>query len=228
MTQKETQFDFSKESRVEMTKTDWAKYIQPTVAFTKRHKEWIMLGMAALIVIKGIIYVFSDSPEEIKTKAIAMQTAASNIPAIIQSIEKSKYSYDEMVNYLASKEYDITTNSMKTMQSHEKNLNDLNITFKKSVNQKQETLEIIDKKIKEDKSFVSLTSDEKKFLLQEYANYKADDKYYSPNLDALVNSSTTIDNDDKPTEEAKIKELANNRETIKKEVTEIKKRAFKK
>lgn len=228
MAQKETQFDFSKESRIEPQKVDWSKYIQPTLAFTKRHKEWLMLGLAAFIVIKGVAYIFSDSPEEIKTKTIAMQTAAANIPAIVQAIDKSKNSYDEIVTYLMTKEFEIQTNSMKTMQNHSKNLSDLNIAFKKSVNQKQESLEIIDKKIKEDKSFNSLTSDEKSFLLKEYAAYKAEDKYSSGNLDAAINTATTIENDDKPTDDAKIKELNNMRETFKKEVAEIKKKSFKK
>lgn len=228
MVQKETQFDFTKESRKEPTKIDWAKMIIPSVNFVKKHKQWFLAGVGAFIAIQGIFYVFSDSPQEAKTKVIALQTAASNIPAMISDIEKSKNSYDDIVNYLMSKEYDITTNSMKTMQDHAKNLSDLNISFKKFINEKEGTLKVIDKKLKETKNFSLLTSDEKDFLLKEYARLQADDKYYSPKLDQAINASTTIDYDEKVTDDSKVKELQKAREEIKKEVTEIKKRSFKK
>lgn len=228
MVQKETQFDFTKESRKEPNKIDWAKMIVPSVNFVKKHKAWFLAGVGVFIAIQGISYIFSDSPQQAKTKVIALQTAASAIPAMIDDIEKSKNSYDDIVSYLMSKEYDIPTNSMKTMQDHAKNLSDLNVSFKKYINEKEGDLQIIDKKLKETNNFSLLTSDEKDILLKEYARFKSDDKYYSPKLDNAINASTTIDYDEKMTDDAKVKELQKAREEIKKEVTEIKKRSFKK
>lgn len=227
MLQKETEFDFSKESRKEIIKRDWQKFLKPTVFFTIKHKKLFLIGLAVFIVFKGIVYLFSDSPEELNTKRIAMQTASLSIPDMLKKFEKSKHNYDEIVLYLTTKEYDIQTNSMKTMQSHAEILNNYNVNFKKYINQKESTLEIIDKKIKETKTFKLLTSDEKDFLLKEYVILKSGDKYSSNDLDKMVNFYTTTEMDEKPTSEAKIKELENERESIKKEVMEIKKRNLK-
>lgn len=224
MIQKETEFDFSKESRKEVVKRDWKKTIEPMLSFTIKHKEWFMLGVAVFTIFQGIIYLFSDSPEQLKTKTIAMQTASVSIPDMLKKFETSKHNYDEVVLYLTTKEYDIQTNSMKTMQSHAESLNNYNINFKKYLNQKESTLEIIDKKIKETKTFKLLTSDEKEFLLKEYIILKSGDTYSSSDLDKTINLYTTTEMDEKPTSEAKIKELENEREVIKKEVTEIKKK----
>lgn len=228
MLQKETQFDFSKESRKEPMKKDWSRFIKPTVNFTKKHKAWFMVGIGIFIAYQGLVYVVSDTPQETKTKAIALQTAASHIPDMIENIEKSKNSYDEMVNFLMIKEYEITTNSMRTMQDHSKGLLDLNIHFKKRINEQQEQLKIIDKKLKETKTFELLTSDEKEFLLEEYVKLKSNDTYYSAKLDEAINHATTTDLDEKPSDQQKINELQKAREEIKKQVSEIKKKTLKK
>lgn len=228
MLQKETQFDFSKESRKEPMKKDWSRFIQPTVNFTKKHKAWFMVGIGVFIAYQGLVYVVSDTPQETKTKAIALQTAAYHIPDMIENIEKSKNSYDEMVNFLMIKEYDIATNSMRTMQDHSKGLSDLNINFKKRINEQQEQLKIIDKKLKETKTFELLTSDEKEFLLEEYVKLQSNDTYYSAKLDEAINHATTTDLDEKPSDQQKINELQKAREEIKKQVTEIKKKTLKK
>lgn len=228
MLQKETEFDFSKESRKEPIQRDWSRLIQPTLSFTKRHKAWFMVGIGVFMAYQGLVYVVSDTPQETKTKVIALQTATAHIPEMIANIEKSKNSYDEMVNYLMIKEYDIPTNSMRTMQEHAKLLSDLNISFKKRINEQQEQLKIIDKKLKETKTFELLTSDEKEFLLQEYVKLKSNDTYYSAKLDKAINDATTTDLDEKPSEPQKINELEKVREEIKKEVAEIKKKTLKK
>jgi septal ring factor EnvC (AmiA/AmiB activator) len=225
---KETQFDFTKESRKEPKKIDWAKFIIPSAYFVKKHKAWFMAGAGVFLAIQGITYIFSDSPEQVKTKVIELQTAAANIPAMINDIEKSKTTYDEIVSYLMSKEYDISTNSMQTMQSNANNFSNLNSNFKKFINSREETLQIINEKLKETKNFSLLTSDEKDFLLKEYIRLKSDDKYSSTELDQAINTATTIDKDDKVTDESKLKELKQEREEIKKEVAEIKKHSFKK
>ena len=130
--QKETQFDFSKESRLSVNpKVDWFKLMQVSSNFVKRHKEWFALGVGAFIFIQGVTYIFSDTPEEIRSKTIAMQTAYDAIPAMIQDIESSKGSYDDIVNYLSQKEFDIKSNSMQTRQSHVSTLEDQNAAFKK-------------------------------------------------------------------------------------------------
>lgn len=227
-TQKETQFDFSKESRKEPNKVNWSKMIMPAFDFTRKHKQWFMLGIGVFMAYEGLAYLFSDTPQEIKTKVIALQTAAENIPNMIDDIEKSKNSYDEIVTYLMAKEYDIPTNSMKTMQDHAKNLSDLNISFKKNINEQEDKLRIISKKLKETKTFELLTSDEKSFLLEEYQRLKANDVHYSPKLDSAINSATTIDYDDKPADDAQTKDLQKTRDEIKKEVTELKKKTLKK
>lgn len=228
MLQKETQFDFSKESRKENIKRDWSKVINPTLSFTKKHKKWIYIAVALFSAYQGITYALEDSPEKAKTKLIAMQTAAESLPSMITSFEKNKEMYNEVVNYLMAKEYEIATNSMKTMNAHAQNLNSNNISFKKSIIQRQSTLEIIDKKIKESRSFNALTYEEKELLLSEYNRFKAGEVMISSDIDTTVNAYTTIDYDDKPNEQAKVKELEKARETIKIEVAEIKKRSFKK
>lgn len=226
--QKETQFDFSKESRKEPNKVNWSKIIVPTVNFTKKHKNWFMIGVGVFIAYQGLTYIFSDSPQEVKTKVIALQTAAQNIPNMIEDIEKSKNSYDEIVNYLMAKEYDISTNSLKTMQDHAKSLSDLNISFKQNINEQEDELRIIDKKLKETKTFELLTSNEKSFLLEEYKRLKSNDVHSSPKLDALINNSTIPDFDDKLSDDAKMKDLQKSRDEIKKEVTELKKKTLRK
>lgn len=228
MLQKETQFDFSKESRKENIKRDWSKVINPTLSFTKKHKKWIYIAVALFSGYQGINYALEDSPEKAKTKLIAMQTAAESLPSMITSFEKNKEMYNEVVNYLMAKEYEIATNSMKTMNAHAQNLNSNNISFKKSIIQRQSTLEIIDKKIKESRSFNALTYEEKELLLSEYNRFKAGEIMISSDIDTTINAYTTVDYDDKPNEQAKVKELEKARETIKIEVAEIKKRSFKK
>lgn len=226
--QKETQFDFSKESKLNNKKIDWFKILHVSSDFAKKHKEWFALGVGAFLFIQGVTYVFSDSPEEIKSKTIAMQTAYDAIPSMIQDIENSKGSYDEIVNYLSQREFDIKTNAMQTRELHVSTLENQNAAFKKWVNQNQETLKIIDKKIKETKSFSSLTSDEKKYLLQEYTRFKANDKYYSNELNKSINTYTTIDADDKPTTDNEVKELQKLRADIRENIAEIKKNKYKK
>lgn len=227
MVQKDTQFDFTKESRKEPRKIDWAKIIIPSVSFVKKHKFWFLAGVSVFLAVEGISYVFSDSPQEARSKMIALQTAADNIPAMINDIEKAKTSYDQVVSYLVTKEYDIQTNSMKTMQNHVQNFTDLNVKFKKFINQREDELDIIDKKLKETKNFNSLTDDEKEFLLKEYHRLKSDDKYYSPELEKAIENATTTNSDENVTAD-KVKELKTEREEIKKEVSEMRKNSFKK
>ena len=129
--QKETQFDFSKESKNSDKKIDWFKVMKFSSGFVQKHKNWFVLGVGAFIFIQGVTYVFSDSPEEIKSKTIAMQTAYDSIPVMIQDIEASKISYDEIVNYLSQREFDIKSNSMQTRQSHVSTLENQNAAFKK-------------------------------------------------------------------------------------------------
>lgn len=228
MIQKETEFDFSKESRKTPVVRDWSKLIVPTINFTKKHKAWFILGITIFVAAQGVNYIFTDSPEQAKTKFIAMQTAVQTIPAMMVAFEKNKAFYDETVNYLISKEYEIPTNSMDTMQKHVQSLSIYNGNFKKSLFERINSLEIIDKKIKETKSFSLLTSKEKEFLLEEYSHFKTGAIYISGDTESTINAYTTVDYDDKPTEATKIKELQQMREVIKTGVSEIKKKSFKK
>lgn len=225
--QKETEFDFSKDSRKEPIKKDWTVFIQPPANFIQRHKKWFITGISAFLVFQGINYILADSPQEEKTKVIAMQMATEKIPDVLKDLERSKQNYDEIVVYLMEKEYEIKTNSMEIMQRNVRTLDDANVQFKKYMNKRKDTLEIINAKIKETKNHTLLTKEERNIVLEEYSRVKAGDTYISTSLNKLIHLHTTVQNDEKPTDVKKIEELEKERNLIKQEVSEIQKRNVK-
>lgn len=227
MIEKETEFDFTKEIK-RKEKANWSKFIASRLDFVNKNKSFFIAGLSALLVVKFFVFIISDSPEVEKSKLIALQTAAANIPLIVAKTEKNKGNYDDIVNYIVNKEYDIKTNSMKTMQTHVKSLLNLNVSYKKIMNEKEENLKIIDKKLKETKNFSLVSKDERAFLLTEYERLKTGEISYSKKLEEAIEYSTTTDYDQTVFDKEKLKELKQIREEIKKEVTEMKKRSLKK
>lgn len=156
--------------------------------FWKSYKSFIKTGLVitlgGYLFIQGVSYVFSDSPEEIKTYQLQLDNKYNNIQNIINHISSQKNYYDDEVKFLISKEYELKSNSLTTINNHVNKLEQYNSSWKSDLTDAIDKIVIIQKKYKEDKK--SLTSDEVEFLEKYYNNYKNNVVYKDNNLLNLI------------------------------------------